>query len=63
VVARAYSPASGADDVPNKRAEGIHLAKFGVDRDLWGKALAKAASEDRSLSAVLREFLEGYVDS
>lgn len=49
--------------MPNQRAEGVYLAKFGVDRNLWDKALAKAASEDRSLSAVLREFLEGYVDS
>lgn len=44
-----------------KRAPGVFLAKFGIDRDLWNEALAKAKSEGRSLSAVLREFLESYV--
>lgn len=49
--------------MPGKRAEGVSLRKFGVEDDLWEKALAKARSEGRSLSAVIREFLESYVES
>lgn len=41
-------------------AEGIIRANFGVEKTLWDAAKAKAASEGRSLSEVLREFLSGY---
>lgn len=47
--------------MPGKRAAGVFLAKFGVERELWNAALAKAKSEGRSLSEVLREFLRVYV--
>jgi hypothetical protein len=46
--------------LPGKRADGVFLAKFGTDRALWNAALARARSEGRSLSAVLREFLRAY---
>jgi hypothetical protein len=46
--------------MPGKRAEGTILANFGVSETLWKAAVAKARSEGRSLSDVLREFLRGY---
>jgi hypothetical protein len=46
--------------MPGKRADGVFLAKFGVDRELWKAAMAKASTEGRSLSAVIREFLLAY---
>lgn len=49
--------------MPGKRAEGVSLRKFGVEDELWEKALAKAKTESRSLSSVLREFLREYVKS
>jgi len=46
--------------MPGKRAEGTILANFSVDKALWKAAMAKAASEGRSLSEVIREFLREY---
>jgi hypothetical protein len=46
--------------MPGQRADGIHVANFGVDRALWNAALEKARGEGRSLSDVLRQFLREY---
>lgn len=48
--------------MPNQRAKGVFLAKFGVDRELWEAAQEKAYEDGQpSLSHVLREFLREYV--
>jgi len=47
--------------MPGQRAGNIITPNFGIDRDLWAAAKAKAASEGRPISAVIREFLESYV--
>jgi len=46
--------------MPGQRAEGLTGARFWVDKALWKAAMAKAASEGRSLSDVIREFLREY---
>lgn len=47
--------------MPGKRADGVVVANFGIDKALWKAAMDKAASEGRSLSEVIREFLREYV--
>lgn len=47
--------------MPGVRAKGVKLRNVGVSDELWQAAKAKAASEGRSLSEVIREFLAEYV--
>ncbi len=46
--------------MPGKRADNLIGARVWVDRELWNAALAKAASQGRPLSEVIREFLKEY---
>jgi hypothetical protein len=46
--------------VPGKRAEGLVRVEFWADGKLRSDAMDKAASEDTTLSEVLREFLREY---
>lgn len=46
--------------MPNKRAEGQITPNISIDAALWGEAKAKAVSEGRALSEVIREFLREW---
>lgn len=46
--------------MPNKRAVGVKVRHIPLHEDLWKAAKAKAASEGRSVSEVIREFLCEY---
>lgn len=43
-----------------ERREGVTSRNFAVDDELWEAAKAKAASEGKALSEVIREFLREY---
>ncbi|NJP24420.1 ribbon-helix-helix protein, CopG family [Microbispora sp. SCL1-1] len=47
--------------MPGKRAEGVTVRNISIEDDLWAAAKAKAASEGRSLSAVIRELLREWL--
>ena len=47
--------------MPGQRAADVRLRNIGVEDDLWAAAKARAASEGRSLSEVIRQFLREYV--
>lgn len=48
--------------MPGKRADGVKVRAVPVHEDLWRPALARAKREGRSLSEVIREALERYVE-
>jgi hypothetical protein len=47
--------------MPNKRAAGQVTPNISVDAALWDAAKAKAASEGRPLSEVIRELLREWL--
>lgn len=47
--------------MPNQPKTPLH--SFRVDDETWDAAKEKAASEGRTLSDVLRELLEDYIES
>jgi hypothetical protein len=46
--------------MPNKRAAGVKVRHIPLHDDLWQAAKEKAASEGRSVSEVIRDFLSGW---
>jgi Ribbon-helix-helix protein, copG family len=44
-----------------ERKAGVRSRNFAVEDELWDAAKARAASEGRPLSEVIREFLREYV--
>jgi plasmid stability protein len=44
-----------------QRAAGVRSRNFAVEDELWDAAKARAASEGRPLSEVIRELLREYV--
>lgn len=48
---------------PNQRRATTHQHPFWLEDDLWAAVQAKAAQEGVSVTALVREFLERYIQT
>jgi hypothetical protein len=48
--------------MPGQRAEGVAPRSAPLHKDLWDAVLARARSEGRTRTDVIRELLQAYVD-